>query len=250
MWYQKFIGGGRCPIVDTWWQTETGAIMISPLPGATPTKPGSATLPLPGIDVDVVTREGHTVGPDAGGFLVIKRPWPSMLRGIHGDPERFKSQYWSQIPGAYFTGDGARRDKDGYFWVMGRVDDVINVAGHRLGTMEIESALVSHPAVAEAAVVGKPDDLKGTAIAAFVTLKSGLVSSDALRTELVQHVAKEIGSIAKPDEIRFTDSLPKTRSGKIMRRLLRDVASGAATVGDTTTLEDLSVLAKLREEDE
>ena len=228
MWYQKVIGGNRCPIVDTWWQTETGAIMISPLPGATPTKPGSCTMPLPGIDVDVVTREGTPVGAGSGGFLIIKKPWPSMLRGIYGDPERFKQQYWSQIPGAYFTGDGARKDKDGYFWVMGRVDDVINVAGHRLGTMEIESALVSHPSVAEAAVVGKPDSLKGTAISAFVTLKSGQVSSDALKAELVLHVAKEIGSIAKPDEIRFSDALPKTRSGKIMRRLLRDVASGAA----------------------
>ena len=250
MWYQKVIGKGRCPIVDTWWQTETGAIMISPLPGATPTKPGSCTLPLPGIEVDVVTREGKPVAAGSGGFLIIKKPWPSMLRGIYGDPERFKQQYWSQIPGAYFTGDGARKDKDGYFWVMGRVDDVINVAGHRLGTMEIESALVSHPSVAEAAVVGKPDSLKGTSISAFVTLKSGQTSSDALKAELVQHVAKEIGSIAKPDEIRFSDALPKTRSGKIMRRLLRDVASGAQVVGDTTTLEDLSVLAKLREEEE
>ncbi|HVO32740.1 MAG TPA: acetate--CoA ligase [Elusimicrobiota bacterium] len=270
MWYHRVIGGGRCPIVDTWWQTETGAIMISPLPGATPTKPGSATLPLPGIDADVVTRDGVSVGAHAGGFLVIQRPWPSMLRGIYGDPERYKKQYWSQIripdpkskvqglksknPGVgqavYFTGDGARRDQDGYFWVMGRVDDVINVAGHRLGTMEIESALVSHPSVAEAAVVGRPDDFKGTAIAAFVTLKSGQEKSDALRSELIQHVAREIGSIAKPDDIRFTDALPKTRSGKIMRRLLRDVASGSHVMGDTTTLEDLSVLAKLREEDE
>ncbi len=250
MWYQKLIGGGRCPIVDTWWQTETGAIMISPLPGATPTTPGSATLPLPGIEAAVVTREGKSVPPGSGGFLILTKPWPSMLRGIYGDPERFKQQYWSQIPGKYFTGDGARRDKNGYFWIMGRVDDVINVAGHRLGTMEIESALVSHPAVAEAAVVGKPDSLKGTAIAAFVTLKVGQASSDQLRSDLVQHVAKEIGSLAKPDEIRFTDALPKTRSGKIMRRLLRDVASGAEVVGDTTTLEDLSVLAKLREEEE
>jgi acetyl-CoA synthetase len=250
MWYQKVIGGGRCPIVDTWWQTETGGIMISPLPGATPTKPGSCTLPLPGIDVAVVTKEGKEVPATAGGFLIIRKPWPSMLRGIYGDPERYKQQYWSQIPGNYFTGDGARRDKDGYFWVMGRVDDVINVAGHRLGTMEIESALVSHPSVAEAAVVGKPDSLKGTAIAAFVTLKAGKDKTDSLRAELVGHVAKEIGSIAKPDEIRFTDALPKTRSGKIMRRLLRDIAAGAQTVGDTTTLEDLSVLAKLRDDEE
>jgi len=250
MWYQRVIGGGRCPIVDTWWQTETGAIMITPLPGATPTKPGSGTFPLPGIEVDVVTREGNAVPAGSGGFLILKKPWPSMLRGIYGDPERYKQQYWSQIKDCYFTGDGARRDKDGYYWIMGRVDDVINVAGHRLGTMEIESALVSHPSVAEAAVVGKPDELKGTAISAFVTLKSGQETTDALKTELVQHVAKEIGSIAKPDEIRFTDALPKTRSGKIMRRLLRDIAAGAQTVGDTTTLEDLSVLAKLREEDE
>jgi len=250
MWYQRVIGGGRCPIVDTWWQTETGAIMISPLPGATPTKPGSCTLPLPGIDVQILTREGKPVPADSGGFLVIKRPWPFMLRTIWGDPDRFKQQYWSQIPGCYFTGDGARRDKDGYFWVMGRVDDVINVAGHRLGTMEIESALVSHPSVAEAAVVGKPDEIKGTSISAFVTLKSGQIASDDLKKELTHHVGHEIGSIAKPDDIRFTDALPKTRSGKIMRRLLRDIAAGAQTMGDTTTLEDLSVLAKLREDEE
>jgi len=250
MWYQKVIGGGRCPIVDTWWQTETGSIMISPLPGATPTKPGSGTFPLPGIEAEVVTRDGKPVGANEGGYLILKKPWPSMLRGIYGDPERFKQQYWSQIPGAYFTGDGSRRDTDGYFWIMGRVDDVINVAGHRLGTMEIESALVSHPSVAEAAIVGKPDDLKGTSISAFVTLKSGQQGTDALKKELILHVAKEIGSIAKPDEIRFTDALPKTRSGKIMRRLLRDVAAGNQTVGDTTTLEDLSVLAKLRDDDE
>jgi acetyl-CoA synthetase len=249
MWYQRVIGGNRCPIVDTWWQTETGGIMISPLPGATPTKPGSATKPLPGVDVEIVTREGKPVGAKEGGFLIIKKPWPAMLRGIYGDPQRFKEQYWSQIPGVYFTGDGARRDKDGYYWVMGRVDDVINVAGHRLGTMEVESALVSHPSVAEAAVVGKPDELKGTAIAAFVTLKSGQTGTDALKKELILHVAKEIGSIAKPDDLRFTDALPKTRSGKIMRRLLRDVAAGNQT-GDTTTLEDLSVLAKLRTEEE
>jgi len=250
MWYQRVIGNKKCPIVDTWWQTETGAIMISPLPGATPTVPGSATLPLPGVEADIVTREGKPVGPKEGGFLVIKKPWPSMLRGIHGDPARFKEQYWSQIPGSYFTGDGARRDKNGYFWVMGRVDDVINVAGHRLGTMEIESALVSHQSVAEAAVVGKPDELKGTSIAAFVTLKSGIAATDDLKKELILHVGKEIGSIAKPDDLRFTDALPKTRSGKIMRRLLRDVAAGNQTAGDTTTLEDLSVLAKLRQDEE
>jgi acetyl-CoA synthetase len=250
MWYQQVIGGGKCPIVDTWWQTETGVIMVSPLPGATPTKPGSCTLPLPGVDVAVVTKEGKPVGPDAGGFLILRKPWPSMLRGIYGDNERYKQQYWSQIPGNYFTGDGARCDKDGYFWVMGRVDDVINVAGHRLGTMEIESALVSHPSVAEAAVVGKPDALKGTSISAFVTLKSGQNKTDELKAQLVSQVAKEIGSIAKPDEIRFTDALPKTRSGKIMRRLLRDIAAGTQTLGDTTTLEDLSVLAKLRDDEE
>jgi acetyl-CoA synthetase len=250
MWYQQVIGGGKCPIVDTWWQTETGVIMVSPLPGATPTKPGSCTLPLPGVDVAVVTKEGKPVGPGAGGFLILRKPWPSMLRGIYGDNERYKQQYWSQIPGNYFTGDGARCDKDGYFWVMGRVDDVINVAGHRLGTMEIESALVSHPSVAEAAVVGKPDALKGTSISAFVTLKSGQNKTDELKAQLVSQVAKEIGSIAKPDEIRFTDALPKTRSGKIMRRLLRDIAAGTQTLGDTTTLEDLSVLAKLRDDEE
>jgi acetyl-CoA synthetase len=250
MWYHQVIGKGRCPIVDTWWQTETGAIMITPLPGAIPTKPGSATLPFPGIAADVVNREGKSVPANVGGYLVIKRPWPSMLRTVWKDPERYKKQYWSDIPGVYFTGDGARRDKDGYFWVMGRVDDVINVAGHRLGTMEIESALVSHTAVAEAAVVGRPDDLKGTAISAFVTLEIGNTPSDALKEALRAHVVKEIGAIARPDDIRFTDNLPKTRSGKIMRRLLRDIAAGRETVGDTTTLEDYTVLAKLRQEEE
>ncbi len=250
MWYRREIGGDRCPIVDTWWQTETGAMMITPLPGAVPTKPGSGTLPFPGIVPEVVTRDGQPVPPGGGGLLVIRKPWPSMLRTIHGDPERYKQQYWSQIPGAYFTGDGARRDKDGYFWIMGRVDDVINVAGHRLGTMEIESALVSHTKVAEAAVVPRPDELKGQAVVAFVTLEAGYHADAALKDELKQHVVKEIGAIARPDEIRFSDALPKTRSGKIMRRLLRDIASGKESVGDTTTLEDLSVLAKLREEDE
>ena len=250
MWYHTVIGKGKCPIVDTWWQTETGAIMISPLPGAIPTKPGSCTLPLPGIAADVVNREGKSVGANVGGYLVIKRPWPSMLRTVWGDPERYKKQYWSDIPGCYFTGDGARRDKDGYFWVMGRVDDVMNVAGHRLGTMEIESALVSHTTVAEAAVVGKPDDIKGTAISAFVTLEMGNMPSEKLKEALRAHVVKEIGAIARPDEIRFTDNLPKTRSGKIMRRLLRDIAAGRETVGDTTTLEDYTVLAKLRQEEE
>ncbi len=250
MWYHTVIGKGKCPIVDTWWQTETGAIMISPLPGAIPTKPGSCTLPLPGIAADVVNREGKSVGANVGGYLVVKRPWPSMLRTVWGDPERYKKQYWSDIPGCYFTGDGARRDKDGYFWVMGRVDDVMNVAGHRLGTMEIESALVSHATVAEAAVVGKPDDIKGTAISAFVTLEMGNMPSEKLKEALRAHVVKEIGAIARPDEIRFTDNLPKTRSGKIMRRLLRDIAAGRETVGDTTTLEDYTVLAKLRQEEE
>jgi acetyl-CoA synthetase len=252
MWYHEVIGRKRCPIVDTWWQTETGAILITPLPGATPTKPGSATLPFPGIAADIVTKEGKPVGAHQGGYLVIKKPWPSMLRTVYGDPERYTKQYWSQIPGIYFTGDGGRRDKDGYFWVMGRIDDVINVAGHRLGTMEIESALVSHPAVAEAAVVGKPDAMKGTAISAFVTLESHHKANagDELKKELRAHVDKEIGPIARPDDIRFTDALPKTRSGKIMRRLLRDIAAGSATLGDTTTLEDISVLAKLREDEE
>jgi len=250
IWYRKHIGHDRCPIVDTWWQTETGAIMISPVPGAIATKPGSATRPLPGIVADVVDRQGKSVGTNQGGFLVIKRPWPSMLRTIYGDPERYKKQYWSEIPGMYFTGDGARRDEDGYFWIMGRIDDVINVAGHRIGTMEVESSLVSHPTVAEAAVVGRPDELRGQGIVAFVTLAAGHKPEPALKDELRGHVAKSIGSFAKPDEIRFTDALPKTRSGKIMRRLLRDLASGQTTVGDTTTLEDFSVLSKLREEEE
>jgi acetyl-CoA synthetase len=250
MWYHRVIGKERCPIVDTWWQTETGMIMITPLPGATSTKPGSATRPFPGVVADVVSRDGQSVPPNAGGYLVIKRPWPSMLRTIYGDPERYTRQYWSEIPGVYFTGDGARRDENGYFWIMGRVDDVVNVAGHRLGTMEVESALVSHPLVAEAAVVGRPDEIKGQAIAAFVTLEAGRTANDDLKQELRQHVAKEIGAFARPDDIRFTDALPKTRSGKIMRRLLREIASGDEVRGDVTTLEDLSILAKLREEEE
>jgi acetyl-CoA synthetase len=232
MWYHEVIGGKRCPIVDTWWQTETGAIMVTPLPGVTPTKPGSCTRPFFGIDAAVVDKQGHEVPANAGGYFVIRKPWPSMLRTVWGDDDRFKKTYFGEIPdtsgnlgATYFTGDGARRDSDGYFWVMGRVDDVVNVAGHRLGTMEVESALVAHPKVAEAAVVGRPDDFKGQALC-------------------------EIGSIAKPDDIRFTDTLPKTRSGKIMRRLLRDIAAGKESVGDTTTLEDYSVLAKLRETDE
>ena len=249
MWYREVIGGNRCPIVDTWWQTETGAIMISPVPGAVATKPGSATKPLPGIEAEVVTRTGERVPLGSGGFLVIKRPWPSMLRTVYADPDRYVRQYWSDIPGVYFTGDGAREDKDGYFWIMGRVDDVLNVSGHRLSTMEIESALVAHPKVAEAAVVGRPDEMKGHAVAAFVTLEMGHQPSDALKEELRQWVAKEIGSMAKPDDIRFTDQLPKTRSGKIMRRLLRELASSGQVKGDISTLEDLSVIAKLKEEE-
>jgi acetyl-CoA synthetase len=250
MWYQQTIGGGRCPIVDTWWQTETGAIMITPLPGATPCKPGSGTLPMFGVVPEVVDRDGQPVAPGKGGFLVLKEPWPAMLRTVYGDPERYVEQYWKRYPGWYFTGDGARRDDDGYFWIMGRVDDVINVAGHRLGTMEVESALVSHPKVAEAAVVGRPDELKGQALVAFVTPRGGVNADEALRLQLREHVVKEIGALARPEEVRFTEALPKTRSGKIMRRLLREIASGSETVGDTTTLEDFSVLARLREEEE
>jgi acetyl-CoA synthetase len=250
MWYKDVIGKGRCPIVDTWWQTETGGIMISPFPGATPTKPGSCTKPLPGIEVDILSRSGKPVGPNEGGYLVIKRPWPSMLRTIWGDDERYQKQYWSEIEGVYFAGDGARRDPDGYYWVMGRVDDVLNVSGHRLSTMEIESALVSHPVVAEAAVVPKPDELKGQSIVAFVTLEEGRKPSDTLKDDLKEHVTKEIGALARPDDIRFTDALPKTRSGKIMRRLLREIATGGTVVGDTTTLEDFSVLEKLRADEE
>ena len=245
MWYRKQIGGDRCPIVDTWWQTETGAIMISPLPGATPTKPGSATRPLPGIVAEVVQRDGTPCKPNEGGFLVIRKPWPSMLRTIHGEHERFVSTYFGEVDGCYFAGDGARKDVDGYFWIMGRVDDVINVAGHRLSTMEVESALVSHPKVAEAAVVGRPDDLKGQAIVAFVTPKLGFIADDALAAELREHVAREIGALARPEEVRFAEALPKTRSGKIMRRLLREIASGSTSRGDTTTLEDQGVLERL-----
>ena len=251
MWYRDVIGGNRCPVVDTWWQTETGGVMISPLPGATPTKPGSATLPLPGISADIVDHDGISQGADQGGYLAIRRPWPGMIRTVHGDPERFLKSYWEEIRPAdgswlYFAGDGARRDADGYFWVMGRVDDVINVSGHRLGTMEIESALVSHPAVAEAAVVGVPDELKGEGIVAFVTLDAGRSGDDALVAELKKHVGLEIGPIARPDRITFTDALPKTRSGKIMRRILRALAAGQEVSGDTSTLEDRSVLDALR----
>jgi acetyl-CoA synthetase len=250
MWYHDVIGKGRCPVVDTWWQTETGMILISPLPGATPTKPGSATRPLPGVVAEVVDRQGNPVPPNQGGLLVIRRPWPAMLRTIYGDDARYRQQYWSHVPHAYFTADGARKDEDGYFWIMGRVDDVLNVAGHRLSTMEVESALVHHPKVAEAAVVGRPDELKGEALACFVTLKGGVAPSEALKQELREHVAHEIGALARPDDVRFTDTLPKTRSGKIMRRLLRDIAGGKQTSQDTTTLEDFSVLARLREEEE
>jgi acetyl-CoA synthetase len=250
IWYRRVIGGDRCPIVDTWWQTETGGIMIAPVPGAIATKPGSATRPLPGVAAEVVTHDGKSVGVNQGGLLVIKRPWPGMLRTVFRDPERYQQQYFSQIDGVYFTGDGARRDEDGYFWIMGRVDDVVNVSGHRLGTMEVESALVSHVSVAEAAVVGRPDEMKGQGVVAFVTLEGGRNGSAQLKQELREHVVKEIGALARPDEIRFTDALPKTRSGKIMRRLLRQIASGDQTLGDTTTLEDLSVLAKLRDDEE
>lgn len=252
MWYYRVIGKEKCPIVDTWWQTETGGIMITPLPGAIPTKPGSCTRPFPGIIADIVDLDGNPVEENQGGYLVIKHPWPSMIRNVYGDPDRFRRTYWEHIPPrdghyVYFAGDGARRDEDGYYWVMGRVDDVISVSGHRLGTMEVESALVSHRAVAEAAVVGKPDDLTGEAIFAFVVLEGKQEPSEALAKELKQHVVEEIGAIARPSEIRFTDVLPKTRSGKIMRRLLRNLAAGQEISGDTSTLEDRSVLDKLRE---
>ncbi len=248
MWYHKVVGGERCPIVDTWWQTETGGHMLTPLPGVTPTKPGSCTLPFFGIDAAIVGEDGAERPNNTGGLLAIRKPWPAMLRGIFGDRERFIETYWSRLPGMYFPGDGARRDADGYFWIMGRVDDVINVSGHRLGTMEVESALVSHPAVVEAAVVGMPHEIKGTGIAAFCTLGGDAQPSPELLKELREHVGKEIGAIAKPDQIRFTGALPKTRSGKIMRRLLRSIAAGEEdTTQDTSTLEDYAVLAKLRE---
>jgi acetyl-CoA synthetase len=250
MWYREKIGHNRCPIVDTWWQTETGAILIAPIPGAVPTKPGSATRPFFGIEPEVVTKEGHAVPAGSGGLLVIRKPWPSMARTVYGDPERYEKTYFSDVPGCYFTGDGARMDADGYFWLMGRVDDVINVSGHRLGTMEVESALVAHPKVAEAAVVGRPDALKGQAISAFVSLESGNQPSEQLKDELRKWVSKEIGSLARPDDIRFTEQLPKTRSGKIMRRLLRELATHGEIKGDTTTLEDFTVIAKLREAEE
>jgi acetyl-CoA synthetase len=249
MWYHEVIGGKRCPIVDTWWQTETGGIMMSPLPGCTPTKPGSCTMPLPGVCPEIVDAAGEPVEKGEGGWLVMTKPWPGMLRGIWGDDERFRETYWSRVPGKYLAGDNARQDADGYYWIMGRIDDVLNVAGHRLSTIEIESALVSHPAVAEAAAVGRPHDVKGEAVAVFVTLRSG-EAGEPLKDALRKHVRQQIGALAAPDDIHFSAMLPKTRSGKIMRRLLRDIAAGKETVGDTTTLEDYSVLAKLRGNDE
>jgi acetyl-CoA synthetase len=244
-WYYHVIGKGRCPIVDTWWQTETGSILIAPMPGAVPLKPGSGTLPMPGVLADVIDLDGKPVGTDQEGYLVIRRPWPSMVRTIWGDPKRYADQYWGRVPGVYFTGDAARRDADGYYWILGRVDDVMNVSGHRLSTMEVESALVRHPAVAEAAVVGKPHEITGQAVCAFVTLKQGDWDHSQLGQELRAWVAKEIGAFARPEEIRFTESLPKTRSGKIMRRLLREIVTSHTVVGDVTTLEDLSVVTKL-----
>ncbi|MEV1488851.1 acetate--CoA ligase [Pseudomonas aeruginosa] len=244
-WYYNVIGKARCPIVDTWWQTETGAILIAPFPGAVPLKPGSGTLPMPGVLADVVDLDGNSVGPNQEGYLIVRRPWPSMVRTIWGDPKRFEDQYWSRLPGNYFTGDAARRDEDGYFWVLGRVDDVLNVSGHRLSTMEVESALVRHHAVAEAAVVGKPHEITGQSVCCFVTLKKGDWDHDALGKELRQWVGHEIGAFARPEEIRFSDALPKTRSGKIMRRLLRELVTNNTVAGDVTTLEDLSVITKL-----
>ncbi len=245
MWYQEHIGSGRCPIVDTWWQTETGGIMITPLPGVTTTKPGSATVPFPGISAELVDATGAAL-PQGGGFLTLTEPWPGMLRTIYGDDQRYRDTYWSRFPGRYFAGDGAKLDEDGYWWILGRVDDVLNVAGHRIGTMEVESALVDHPAVAEAAVVGRTHDLKGQALAAFVTLKEGRQPAPSLRDDLKEHVAQKIGAIARPDDIIFTADLPKTRSGKIMRRLLKDIAEGR-TLGDTTTLADPAVVSRLKD---
>ncbi|HLD75908.1 MAG TPA: AMP-binding protein, partial [Candidatus Norongarragalinales archaeon] len=245
MWYYENVGKKRCPVVDTWWQTETGGILIAPLPGATPQKPGSATLPFFGIQPRVVREDGSVANVDESGYLVLENPWPGMARGIFGDPERFLQTYFSRFPGKYFTSDGARRDSDGYFWLMGRVDDVINTAGHRLGTAEIESALVAHKAVAEAAVVPRPDDVKGQSIYAFVILKTGQPKTHDLKKELIEHVSKMISPIAKPEVIQYADELPKTRSGKIMRRILRAIASGEKNVGDTTTLADPNVVDAL-----
>ncbi|MGH9435034.1 MAG: acetate--CoA ligase [Terriglobia bacterium] len=247
IWYHKSIGRERCPVVDTWWQTETGMIMISPLPGLTPTKPGSATKPFPGIAAEVLDDKGNAVGPGGGGYLVLAQPWPAMFRTIYGDPERYERQYWSRYPGKYLTGDGAKLDEDGYFWLLGRVDDVMNVSGHRISTFEVESALVDHPSVAEAAVIGKAHELKGQGIAAFVTLKEGVAQNDALKKDLREHVARKIGALARPDDIFFTSELPKTRSAKIMRRLLRDIAEGRV-LGDTTTLADPAVVAALKQQ--
>jgi acetyl-CoA synthetase len=251
MWYREVVGESRCPIVDTWWQTETGSILITPLPGVHATKPGSAIRPFFGVDPAIVDERGEEVAPGEGGYLVVRRPWPSMLRGIWGDDARFVETYWSRFGGQwYFAGDGARRDADGCYWILGRVDDVLNVSGHRLSTMEVESALVSHAAVVEAAVVGRPDALTGEALCAFVTIGPGQTASPELAERLKEHVATEIGKLARPAEIRFAEALPKTRSGKIMRRLLRDVAAGREVRQDTTTLEDFSVLARLRGEEE
>ncbi|KLU59995.1 acetyl-coenzyme A synthetase [Peptococcaceae bacterium CEB3] len=247
MWYYKYIGGEKCPIVDTWWQTETGMIMMTPLPGITALKPGSCTVPFPGIEVQVVDKGGHPVPKGSGGYLTVREPWPAMLRTIYGDPDRYANTYYGTWPGVYFTGDGAKWDEDGYFWVLGRVDDVINVSGHRIGTMEVESALVDHPSVAEAACIGKTHEVKGQAVSAFVTLKESVEVTDGLVDELKAHVAKKIGALARPDDIFFTAELPKTRSGKIMRRLLRDIAEGRA-LGDTTTLADASVVNSLKEQ--
>ncbi|HVJ48258.1 acetate--CoA ligase [Desulfitobacterium sp.] len=245
MWYNKYIGGEHCPIVDTWWQTETGMIMMTPLPGVTALKPGSCTVPFPGVKIEVVDSSGKPVPKGSGGYLVIREPWPAMLRTVYGDPQRYESTYFGNWPGIYFTGDGAKWDEDGYFWILGRVDDVINVSGHRIGTMEVESALVDHPFVAEAAVIGKAHEVKGQALSAFVTLKEGIEIYPTLIDELKKHVAKKIGTLARPDDIFFTAELPKTRSGKIMRRLLRDIAEGRA-LGDTTTLADVTVVNSLK----
>lgn len=247
LWYHEHIGKGKCPIVDTWWQTETGMIMITPLPGVTPLKPGSATKPFPGVEMDIVDDQGNSTGPGQRGFLVAKSPWPAMLRTLYGDPERYENTYWRQYPGMYFTGDGAWKDKDGYLWIMGRVDDVLNISGHRIGTMEVESALVDHHSVAEAAVIGKVHEIKGHSITAFVTLKEGVEGSDELMKELKSHVGKKIGAIARPEELFFTYELPKTRSGKIMRRLLRDIAE-QRDLGDVTTLMDPQVVAAIKED--